>query len=174
MKQFLDFFRSLFRVLAEKDEYQTTILYDPQPPKATTYTVPQVVDVPNLVIPLTKKDMLEIFCTAIRDFEGKPGDMNYRNNNPGNFRCSPVGYLAKYGNVKCVNGFARFPSYELGWLYLKESVKQRAKKHPNWTIRDFFHNYAPPSDNNPTEAYARNVAKKCGVLVDTTLAKLFS
>lgn len=118
--------------------------------------------------------MLDTFCAAIRDFEGKPGDLNYRNNNPGNFRCSPVGYLAKYGNVQCVNGFAKFPTYELGWLYLQNWVHLTAQLHPKWTIRDFFYHYAPPADDNPTEAYAKSVASRCGVSVDTTLAALFA
>ena len=118
--------------------------------------------------------MLDIFCTAIRDFEGQPGDLNYKNNNPGNFRCSPVGYLPKYGKVLCVGGFARFYSYELGWEYLQATVMHWAHLHPNWTIRDFFYHYAPPSDNNPTEAYALNIAKRCGVGVDTTLLQLFA
>lgn len=120
-----------------------------------------------------KPDILTTFCTAIRDFEGKPGDLNYRNNNPGNFRCSPVGYLAKYGDVKCKGGFACFPTYELGWLYLENSVRDRARRHPAWTIRDFFYNYAPPADDNPTEKYAATVAARCGVPVDCTLAELF-
>lgn len=125
-------------------------------------------------LPPKKPDMLETFCLAIRDFEGKPGDANYRNNNPGNFKCSPVGYAAKYGKVRCSpGGFAIFPTYELGWLYLLNSVRNRAKKHPEWTIRDFFYNYAPPADHNPTEKYAQFVARRCGVAVDTRLADLF-
>lgn len=115
---------------------------------------------------------LDVFCTAIRDFEGRPGDLNYRNNNPGNCRCSPVGYLPKYGNVRCVNNFAVFPTYELGWEYLQNLVLQWASLHPNWTIIDFFTHYAPASDNNPTIAYAKNVAAKCGVSTFTTLREL--
>lgn len=117
---------------------------------------------------------LETFCLALRDFEGKPGDLNYRNNNPGNFRCSPVGYLPKYGDVKCKNGFAVFPTYALGWEYLLVSVKYRAHKHPEWTILDFFSNYAPTSDGNSPIHYANNVAKRCGVSVNTKLGELFA
>lgn len=118
--------------------------------------------------------MLTRFCTAIMNFEGGPGDPNHINNNPGDFRCSPVGYLAKYGDVKCTaNDFAVFPTFALGWEYLLESVHYRAAAHPTWTIHDFFENYAPPSDNNPTDIYAATVAKECGVPVTTTLAQLF-
>lgn len=118
--------------------------------------------------------MLDIFCTAIQNFEGAPGDLNYLNNNPGNCRCSPVGYLAKYGRVQCINGFAKFPTFALGWEYLQNLVLHRAELHPSWTILDFFENYAPPSDNNPTSAYAENIAAHCGVPVSTTLSSLFS
>ena len=120
------------------------------------------------------EDMLDRFCTYLRDFEGKPGDRNYRNNNPGNFKISPVGYLKKYGTVrKDKDGFAIFETYALGWEYLRQHTLQKAKKHPTWTILDFFMEYAPPVDSNPTKAYARNVAKRCGVTVDTTLGQLF-
>lgn len=122
--------------------------------------------------PMPTKSMLDTFCTALMNFEGKPGDLNYLNNNPGNVRCSPVGYLAKYGNVKCVNRFAKFPTFELGWEYLLATVHHRAVLHPDWTILDFFQQWAPPSDNNPTHIYAQTVADKCGVPVTTTLKEL--
>lgn len=119
---------------------------------------------------------LDKFCTAIRDYEGVPGDRNYRNNNPGNCRCSPVGYLPKYGNVVCVNKFAQFPSYQLGWEYLQNTVIHRAELHPDWTVYNFFQNYAPKEDGNDPLAYAVEVAKKCGigVTIDTKLSELFA
>lgn len=118
------------------------------------------------------KKMLDTFCTAIRDFEGNPGDLSYRNNSPGNCRCSPVGYLPKYGAVQCVKGFARFPTYELGWEYLQNLVHFRAHLHPQWTILNFVENYAPPKDGNPTMKYALFIAKRCGVPISTTLSQL--
>lgn len=129
---------------------------------------------PVNVVTATKSTNLVKFCTAIRDFEGKPGDLNYKNNNPGNARCSPVGYLPKYGFVKCVNNFAVFSTYALGWEYLNNLVHFKAVSHPTWTILDFFNNYAPTSDNNPTKRYASFVAKRMGVSVNTKLNKLFT
>jgi len=114
------------------------------------------------------------FCTAIRDFEGGPNNLNYKNNNPGNCRCSPVGYAPMYGEVKCVDNFAVFPTYELGWQYLQNLVHFRAVKHPEWTIIDFFENYAPTGDNNSPQNYAIFVAKRCGVPPTTTLKELFA
>lgn len=147
----------------------------PVPPQpAPEPTKPVEPTKPAPVIPKqNSKVMLDKFCTAIMNFEGGPGDLNHINNNPGNFRCSPVGYMPKYGNVKCRGGFAVFPTFDLGWQYLQAMVHYRATMHPHWTILDFFMNYAPPSDHNPTHAYANNVAHACGVPVTTTLKELF-
>lgn len=124
---------------------------------------------------MPKLSVLEKFATAQRDFEGGPGDRNYKNNNPGNYRYSPVGYLAKYGHVTKVAGFACFPTYALGWEYHLASIMHTAHLHPTWTIRQYVDHYAPPADNNNNNAqYAAALARACGVPVDTTLAKLFT
>lgn len=122
--------------------------------------------------PTGSNPMLTTFCTAIRDYEGSPGNLNYKNNNPGNTRCSAVGYLPKYGHVTCVNNFAVFESYDLGWEYLQNLVIYRAELHPDWTIGDFFRNYAPSGDNNNPSKYAEFVATRCGVSTATTLRSL--
>ena len=110
------------------------------------------------------KATLENLCLAIRDFEGKPGDQNYRLNNPGNARYSKEGYLKIYEPVKMSkNGFAIFPSYEIGWLYLKNMLKNKIKKHPDWTIYNLISHYAPAEDDNPVDNYARFVAKRLDV-----------
>lgn len=119
---------------------------------------------------------LDTFCAAIRDYEGVPGDLNYQNNNPGNVRCSPVGYLAKYGDVMCVDTasgqFAKFPTYELGWEYLLALVQERVKEHATWDFNDFFNNYSPVSDNNHPNEYALFVANRCGVEITKNLQSL--
>ena len=110
------------------------------------------------------KATLENLCLALRDFEGKPGDQNYRLNNPGNCRYNEAGYLSIYGKVgRSKNGFAIIETYEIGWLYLKNMVKNQIKKNPTWTLRDFIYNYAPPEDENPTENYGRFLCKRLGV-----------
>lgn len=135
-------------------------------------------DIPAPTPEPVKKDMLLIFCSGIRDFEGQPGDLSYRNNNPGNVRCSPVGYASRYGSVKCVNNFSVFTTYELGWEYLQSLVHQRALLFPDWTILDFIgdpkHGYSPASDGNPVEKYAQFLADRCGVPVTATLGQLFA
>lgn len=121
----------------------------------------------------TTPNKLKVFATAIRDFEGKPGTTSFINNNPGNFRCSTVGYKPKYGIVRCIGSFAVFPTYQQGWDYLLNSISNRVDEHREWTFLDFFNDYAPVSDNNPTKAYATFVAERCGVTIDTKLSTYF-
>jgi hypothetical protein len=119
--------------------------------------------------------MLDTFCTAIRDYEGAPGDLNYKNNNPGNCRYSPVGYARIYGLVRRdSNNFAIFKDYATGWLYLQNLIKSKIEAHPSWTILDFFKNYSPTSDGNDPEKYAEFVAKRCGVGVDFCIKHLIN
>ncbi len=99
-----------------------------------------------------------------------PGDLNYQNNNPGNCRCSAVGYASMYGTVLCVDTksgkFAKFKDYATGWLYLTNLIKGRIHQHPNWTFYDFFNNYSPSSDGNSPNHYAMVVADRLGVTAD--------
>ncbi len=118
-----------------------------------------------------KPDYLTKMALAIRDYEGSPGDLNYQNNNPGNCRCSAVGYAPKYGDVHCVQTksgkFAKFPTYELGYEYLYALIRQRIHSFPNWTLIHFFgdpvHGWAPSSDGNDPNHYAIFVAKRMGI-----------
>jgi len=140
-----------------------------QQPNLPAPVVPQVEPKPVIV----SKISLDAFCIAIRDYEGKPGDLNYRNNNPGNCRCSKIGYRPIYGNVRCVNNFAVFPTYGQGMLYLNNIVKQKAVEHPNWTIYDYFALFHAPSvDHNDPKEYADAVAKHLGIPVTTTIGQL--
>jgi hypothetical protein len=110
---------------------------------------------------------------CIRDFEGQPGDLNYRNKNPGN--CKYTGrYLAKYGIVKCdERGFAIFPTYEQGWLYLQNMLLGWAKgSKKNYTVLELIKEYAPSSDNNDPFAYAKNISKRMGLSASTKLKEL--
>lgn len=119
--------------------------------------------------------LLDAFCAAIRDYEGTPGDRNYRNNNPGNARFFSGGYASQYGIVlKDRDGFAIFSDYATGWLYLKNLVRSKIEKHPQWGIREFFYDYAPVSDGNDSEAYAAYVAKRLGVGTDFIIKQLLS
>jgi len=114
-----------------------------------------------------KSDYLTLLFNAMRDFEGAPGDLNYKNNNPLNCRCSSQGYLPKYGNVKCVNNFAVFSTWEIGCEYGRNLILTKARRHPEWNLVNFIgcptEGWAPASDNNPVNAYVEFVAKRMGV-----------
>ena len=142
----------------------------PDPPKVTTPPV-EPPKTPIIAPQPYPKATIENLCLAIRDFEGlklnpKTGqpDQNWRLNNPGNARYSKEGYLKIYEPVKISkNGFAIFKDYDTGWLYLKNMLKNKIKKHPDWTLYDLINNYAPPEDDNPVDNYARFVAKRLDV-----------
>jgi len=110
-------------------------------------------------------------ATFIRDYEGKPGDRNFRNNNAGNCRWNPTGYRAIYGKVtKDKDGFAVFPTYEQGWLYLCNMLLNWAKgARAEWTILRLMKSYAPAADHNDPVAYAEFIARQLGVSVTTKL-----
>ncbi len=116
---------------------------------------------------------LSEFCNAIRDYEGSPGDRNYRNNNPGNCRYSPVGYLPIYGTVlKDKDGFAIFKNYATGFLYLKNMIKGKVAKNPNQTLFQFMTIYAPSGDGNNPVTYSNFIARRIGASVDTPMKLL--
>ena len=102
---------------------------------------------------------------AIRKMEGwYEGSRSFRNNNAGNCKFSSVGYLPMYEPVKKdPQGFAIFKDYTTGWLYLKNLILSKAKKHPEWSLGTFFREYAPVEDDNNPAHYASVVAEKMGV-----------
>lgn len=125
---------------------------------------PVAVVLPINVTPMPTTSLLDKFCGAIRDYEGAPGDANYLNNNPGNCRYNPDGYLPKYEPVtESPAGFAVFPNYVTGWNYLEAMITGRIHAHPNWTLLQFMENYAPSSDDNNPTLYAQFIARRLGV-----------
>lgn len=135
--------------------------------------------------PKPKRDLLREFCLAIREYEGfyAPGEhpsyptgtKSWRNNNPGNCRYSSKGYAPMYGKVKKdKDNFAIFGDYATGWLYLQNLVKGKIKDNPEWTLVNFFQVYAPAEDHNDPVAYAKYVAKKLRVPVETRVKQLLA
>lgn len=95
------------------------------------------------------------WALAIKDYEGGPGDLNHRLNNP--------------GNIRSVKGpFLKFKTWEEGWNALLDYLTRAATgKHkaykPEFTLEQFFRVYAPIADKNNPVAYAKYVAKRLGV-----------
>lgn len=113
-----------------------------------------------------KRDLIAEFCNAIAQYEGGPGDLNHKNNNPGNLR-----------SVK--GPFLKFKTWDEGMLALRDYVtractgKHKAYK-PDFTITEFFNVYAPSSDNNNPYKYASWVAGKLGVLTTMKIKDLLT
>lgn len=109
---------------------------------------------------------IEKFCEAIKSHEGWfIGSRAWRNNNPGNFRCSKL--LTDLGATECRDNFSYFPNYETGWKALVQFVtyacNNELKSYKDKTIYGFFETYAPSGDNNTPRRYAEIVAKAVGV-----------
>ena len=156
----------------KKLQVQLFRVFFPKPIKEMTYIplTPETAEEIKKQLPVqteVKPDYLTLLFNAMKDFEGGPNDLNHKNNNPLNCRCSSVGYLPKYGNVKCVNRFAVFPTWEIGCEYGRNLILHKARKHPEWNLINFIghptEGWAPASDNNPVTAYANYIGKRMGV-----------
>jgi len=103
------------------------------------------------------------------------GTRSWRNNSPGNIKF--VGQGSAIGQDK--GGFCIFPSYEVGFQALSNMIKRAASGEskvykPNMTFVQFFNVYAPSSDKNDPDQYARVVAKACGVAITTEIRELIA
>lgn len=100
---------------------------------------------------------LEAVADAIMAFEGwKPGTRSYSNRNPGNLRIA--------GAPADAQGYSIFPDFVSGYSALLRELQSKFSGNnthdigPSSTLLALFNIYAPPSDNNPTNAYAAFVA----------------
>lgn len=172
----LDYLQTILSYIAQlfaafMNQPQTPPAPAPEPvPPAPTPVPPAPAPAPTF-----PNATLDVMCIGIRDYEGKPGELNYRNNNPGNCRYSSVGYAAIYGIVrKDANNFAIFKTYDLGMLYLHNLIKSKIKSNPSWTLLDYISNHAPRSDGNNPTAYATFVAARMGVDIYYPMSKVIS
>lgn len=85
-----------------------------------------------------------------------------RNNNPGNIRQNSDNFL---GEVKPSSDppFKQFESIEYGYRAIFVTLNTYQKKYGLSTIRAMISRWAPPEDNNHTEAYIRAVSSESGV-----------
>lgn len=113
-------------------------------------------------------NLVDLMAQAIATMEGfyKPGSLAARNNNPGNLR--------SWGTNPVVNGYAQFPTLDAGWAALKKQIQKNIDRGLNLT--EFFGGktgvyggYAPSADKNDPVNYAKYVAGRTGVDVNTPL-----
>ena len=107
---------------------------------------------------------LNAWALAIQQYEGYyQGSASFRNNNPGNLKYTR--YTESLGaTASSQNGFAIFPTYQVGFSALKQFLKDASSgvlpAYKGVTIIGFFEKYSPSSDGNEPLAYANFVAKK--------------
>ena len=72
------------------------------------------------------------------------------------------------GNIRPVGGtgFVQPQSFEEGIKGIDENLKVYGSKHGINTLRGVISRWAPPSDNNDTETYIKNVSQKTGIKPD--------
>jgi hypothetical protein len=89
----------------------------------------------------------------------------FKNNNPGNLR-----WNSKFKGVvgKSKNGFAIFSSKYAGLAAMENLLKNYIKKGFN-TLEKILYRYAPPTDNNNTEAYIQFVSQRSGIVRNAIL-----
>lgn len=94
-----------------------------------------------------------------------PGSVAFRQNNPGNLRYRD--YQRAYGAEKGDHGFAKFPSYALGFAALKNDIRAKIigssahidyTKHP--TFLDYIKVYAPSDDGNNPNSYTQSLIRQ--------------
>jgi len=133
---------------------------------------------PQTLFELNRKvSKLDLWAEAIKDHEGwYPASRSYRNNNPGNLKY--VGQKRATG--KDSGGFCIFRTYADGFQELRDLLVRAATDpdsttyRANMTLLEFFHKYAPSSDGNAPEVYAKAVARKIGVSVGVPISSLIS
>jgi hypothetical protein len=98
----------------------------------------------------------------------KGGSRSWRNNNPGNIVDSP--FADNNGAIGDDTRMAVFPDESIG----REAVKAllTGNTYRNLSIRNAMYRYAPPSDDNDTEAYIAAITKAVGVSASTIIRDL--
>jgi len=89
---------------------------------------------------------------------GNAGNLNVRNNNPGNLTSIPGGWSGQVGTDG--RGFAIFGDAGDGWDALRTDVRTWSGKNPSGNFFDFFNHYAPDGTG---DSYAQSVASYIGV-----------
>lgn len=106
---------------------------------------------------------VDLLAAAITTQEGGPGNLNFRNNNPGNLR-----YVGQAGATQGEGGFAQFSTMDVGEAALKAQINLDATRgtdaagKPIVTVADLISSWAPASDNNNTVAYLASVEANTG------------
>lgn len=115
---------------------------------------------------------IDLFATAIATAEGffVPNSRAARNNNPGNMTRDLIGRATGRDGM-----FVVYATAADGWTNLKKQIQitlngSSGIYNIHMTIQDFANKYTTTQQLE----WARNVASKMGVSVDTTIAQILS
>lgn len=137
----------------------------------------------NFISKSSSSDKIDDWCLAIRAHEGfyAPGEnpaypsgtLAWRNNNPGNL------VFRGQENARANGRFAKFNTYQDGYNALRNMLiwactGQSRVYSPDDSLLTFFAKYAPDSDGNDSVGYAKAVARRIGVPVETPIKKLIN
>lgn len=93
----------------------------------------------------------------------------YRLNNPGNIRHNDR-YVWQGASAEQPDpSFVQFDSMAWGVRAMGKTLMNYGKLHGLFTVEKIINRWAPPHDNNPTEAYVNFVARRVGVAPDDIL-----
>jgi hypothetical protein len=172
-------------ILAVVGVVVVAILKGNEGPTVDVFAQPDAVDAPsdspsftdNIVQSNSAPDRLTQWAQAIFHFEGgNPGNLNVRNNNPGNLK-----FAGQPNATEGDKGFAVFPSLQDGFAALNAQLMKYLNDFPNLTLTQFEARYLGQTDYlNPRVTdqgdpftYAQAVADKLGVSPDQTLSQIF-
>jgi hypothetical protein len=96
------------------------------------------------------------------------GTLAWRNNNPGNIR--PGQFAQNHGAIGSGGGFAIFPDEATGSNALLALLQ--TPMYQSLTITNAIFKYAPPTDNNNTQAYVNFIRQATGLNVNRTMSSL--
>lgn len=187
-KRALDDLLAYLRIISKKAPQPQNLAPEATPAPVTTETPPP-----------PGKTLLRQFCEAIQGYEGKPGDLSYRLNNPGNLMYAGQPHATPHkiiGSDARVRTFAEFDTVDHGFDALEAQVRyvasgEASRKNAfspyslaakrlhladtsDLSIAQYFSVYAPTSDGNNPVRYSSTVAKDIGVPVDTPIKKLLA
>jgi hypothetical protein len=119
---------------------------------------------------------LDAWAKSIQEHEGfTPGSMSFRNNNPGNL--TGEGDAGFEWDKNHTHKFRKFSTLEKGMEALKQDLRGKVEKYPDYTILQIMNRYLGGTDPNRIRVtsegdpfkYAQVVAERMGLSVDTKL-----
>jgi hypothetical protein len=105
------------------------------------------------------------FVVTSDDEINADGNLNWRNNNPGNL--VPGSFSNGQGAIGDNQGFAIFPTWDVGWDAMINLLETSA--YQDQTIAGALRRWAPPASNPNINTYINYVGQQLGVNPNTTL-----